>query len=113
MISEYQLLTFTLNLKQEHVKSNAFFLQLYSINLKLTVGILATISKKLSYIAFAFTDGKYYFIRYTKSKFKNIKTSINKEWNQTNFGIPLNKCISKEKFIHQINKLKLNLLHVK
>ena len=64
------------------------------------------------YIAFAFTDQKYYFIRYTKSKFKNIKTSFNPEWNQTNFDIPLNKCISTEKFIQQVNKSKLNLVHV-
>jgi len=50
------------------------------------------------YIAFAFTDDKYYFIMHKKSKFKNIKTVFKPEWNQTNFDIPLNKCISTDKF---------------
>jgi len=64
------------------------------------------------YIAFAFTDDEYYFIKYTKAKFNNIKTVFSPEWNQINFDIPLNKCISTDEFIQQINKLKLNLVYV-
>ena len=64
------------------------------------------------YIAFAFTDDEYYFIKYTKSKLNNIKTEFISEWHTTNFVIPLNKCISVDKFIQQINKLKSDLAHV-
>ena len=63
------------------------------------------------YIAFAFDDGKHYFIRYTKSKFTNMKTSFKPEWNQTNYNIPLSKCVDTDKFISQLNKLKSNCSH--
>ena len=46
----------------------------------------------------------------SKAKFNNIETEFKPEWNTTNYRIPLNKSISAEKFIQQINKLKSDLI---
>ena len=64
------------------------------------------------YIVFAFNDGQHYFIKYSKRLFNKFKTSYRSDWNQTNYNIPLSKCIDTSKFISQINKLKPNCLHV-
>lgn len=100
-----------LELKTRTCKSTAFATTLFD---KSKVDRWCTqkqFKKAVIYIAFAFEDGIHYFIRYTKSKFNNIKTSFNPEWNQTNYNIPLSKCIDTDKFISQINKLKSNCLH--
>ena len=64
------------------------------------------------YIAFAFKDGQYYCIKYSKRLFSKFKTSYRSDWDQTNYKIPLSTCINTDKIITQINKLKPNCLHV-
>ena len=67
--------------------------------------------KAIIYIAFAFDDGKHYFIRYSKRLLNKFKTSYRSDWDQTNYNIPLSKCINTDHFINQVNKLKTNCLH--
>jgi hypothetical protein len=66
-------------------------------------------SSKLSdaciYICLEFEDGKYYFIKYNKDMFDSFDKQYLKQWNTTNYLIPLNQCIGLEEFIDTIKQL--------
>ena len=57
-------------------------------------------SKQLSeaciYICLEFEDGKHYFIKYNKDIFDKFDKQYLKQWNTTNYLIPLNQCIGLE-----------------
>ena len=102
-----------IELKSRTCKSNAFTTTLFDKSKVDRWSRNNVYNDAIIYLAFYFIDGVQYFIKYNDILFKSFEISIIEEWNnQINYNIPLNKCISADSFLSEINEITSSYTHV-